>query len=523
MVEPILPSVGIAITAITFLLFIRNAIEKITKDYSDIKDDHWVLIPLALDLILLEDKLEAWRRLWHIPEDGPEEISSNLWGDEGAGLIRVTLEDIQIKLEKLLKTFKKRYANEKFADQLAKLEATKYRTRMQIQKELREVFAHYKQSLAKRIGTALIYQPIFTDQIKGLLELLAKLENISIIRFIEAARGGHENDWKDHVSPVVFRTHLESLSRTTATGSDTLRTSILESASLTADFLLNHGREPDERLECLESFTSNRTIAHHFYLSKKGKAITTYPMLCCRPSQVKKKTTVSGENVPLADLLHGFQAQHSPKDTVIYYDLSSGTQFSFDYQGSSTLSSSCLRSILSQEKLRQTLSQAERKQLSYELAECALLFLRTRWFSELCTCALRRNVVQQDLSTTFTFRIGNVQHIHPDDHEEHPPWCTQELKGMHIRRIGVLLTELCLGKLAFDVRMSHSFDAVEIDFTKDPLESSFTPLEDVLREVEIEVSDDFKEAVRHCLLQETSPEAITRDQIEEFHDDVVEP
>lgn len=78
MVEPVLPCVGITFTAVTFLLFIRNAIEKITKD-ADIKDGHWVLVPFALDLILLEDKLEAWQRLWHIPKDVPEEISSNLW------------------------------------------------------------------------------------------------------------------------------------------------------------------------------------------------------------------------------------------------------------------------------------------------------------------------------------------------------------------------------------------------------------------------------------------------------------
>ena len=482
------------------------------------------MVPFALDLILLEDKLEAWQRLWHIPKDGPEEISGNLWGRERAGLIRVTLEDIQIKLDKLLKDFKKRYGNDEIADHLAELETSNSWTRTQMQKELQEAFACYKRSsrLAKRIGTALIYPAIFKDQITGLVELLAKLENLSIIYFIETARGGHENGWKDHVSTVVFRTHVESLSSITATGSDALRTAILKSPSLTADFFLNHSREPDRRLECLENFARKRTITYQSYLSKKGKANRTHPVLCCKPSQVGKKSIVSGENVPLADILHDFQAQPPPKGTVTYHDSSLGTHFSFDYQGSSTLSSNCLKSILSEKKLAQTLSQAERKQLSYELAECALLFLRTSWFSELCTCALRRNVVQQDLSTTFTFRIGNVKHIQPDDHEEHPPWCTQELKGMHIRRFGVLLTELCLGKLAFDVRTSDSFDAVEIDFA-DSSKSSFTSLEEVLREIEIEVPDDFKEAVRHCLLQKTSPEAITRDQIEEFHDDVVEP
>jgi hypothetical protein len=38
---------------------------------------------------------------------------------------------------------------------------------------------------------------------------------------------------------------------------------------------------------------------------------------------------------------------------------------------------------------------------------------------------------------------------------------------MHTHRFEVLLTELCLGKLAFDVRTNRSFDAVEIGFTED--------------------------------------------------------
>jgi hypothetical protein len=94
---------------------------------------------------------------------------------------------------------------------------------------------------------------------------------------------------------------------------------------------------------------------------------------------------------------------------------------------------------------------------------------------------------------------------------------------MHTRRLGVLLTELCVGKPAFDARTNISFDAVEIGFTEDSLTSSFTPLEEVLREVEMEVSEDLKEAVRHCLLQRRHRKPITRDQIEKFYDDVVRP
>jgi hypothetical protein len=342
-------------------------------------------------------------------------------------------------------------------------------------------------------------------------------------RFIDRARDGRKQGWKDHVPIVAFRTLLESLSGETATVSNTLRASILQSASSNADFALNHGREPDQRLECLQSFERNSAINYQFYLSKEGEANKTYPIICCRPSHSDKKTRRKGETDSLEDVFRQFQAQPSSKRTITYRESFSGTQFSFDYQGSATLSSHCLKSILAQKDLRKNLSLSERIQLSYEVAECALLFLRTRWFSELCTCAVRRNVVQQDLKTTFTLRLGNVKHKPCIHNEDSPPWCTQELKEMHICRVGVLLTELALSKLAFDVRTRSSFNAVEIDFTGDPSKSSLTPLEDLLREVEIAASEDIKEAVKHCFLQKTAPEAITRDQIEEFYDDVVRP
>lgn len=92
---------------------------------------------------------------------------------------------------------------------------------------------------------------------------------------------------------------------------------------------------------------------------------------------------------------------------------------------------------------------------------------------------------------------------------------------MHICRVGVLLTELALGKLAFEVRTNSSFNAVEIDFTGYPSKSSLTPMEDILCEVETAASEDVKEAVLHSFLQKTTPEAITRNQIEEFYDDVI--
>lgn len=148
-------------------------------------------------------------------------------------MIRVTLEDIQIKLNKLSRDFAKQYGNEKLAEELEKLETSESWTRTTMQTKLHAAFSVHKSpsGIAKRIKIGLIHTPIFREQFEGLADLLSKLESLSITCFIKRDRDGRKMGWEDYVPTVAFRALLESLSGETATVSDPFRASILQCAS----------------------------------------------------------------------------------------------------------------------------------------------------------------------------------------------------------------------------------------------------------------------------------------------------
>lgn len=175
-------------------------------------------------------------------------------------------------------------------------------------------------------------------------------------------------------------------------------------------------------------------------------------------------------------------------------------------------------------------SRPERTRLAYELAECALLFLGTEWFSELCSCCIYR-LESADLKTVFTVRVNRLSHADHVDPEtgkscHQTQWCEQELRSMHIRRLGVLLTEIAIGSPIFEVAFDELKNDVEIDFDVGVSESGTTRaarFKDILRRVRHESSEDFMDAVGYCLKQGTMPRDVARADLESFYDHVVEP
>lgn len=165
--------------------------------------------------------------------------------------------------------------------------------------------------------------------------------------------------------------------------------------------------------------------------------------------------------------------------------------------------------------------------LAYELAECALLFLRTEWFSKICSYTIYR-LESADLKPVHTVRISRLDHSDHVDPESGQPchrtmWCEQELLNMHIRRLGVLLTEIAIRSPVVEVAFNDWENDVEIDFTAegDKLETSLR--RDILRRVRRESSEDFMDAVGYCLKQGNIPRDVVQADLESFYDHVVEP
>jgi hypothetical protein len=120
-------------------------------------------------------------------------------------------------------------------------------------------------------------------------------------------------------------------------------------------------------------------------------------------------------------------------------------------------SSEALRSLLcaSTDDFQQSLrfQRLERITLAYHLAEFTLLMLSTKWLSGLCSCTIIRHICQQKDSPAYSFRAGQAQHLEPGTAfvlDGCKQWCEQDLKEMPIRRCGLLLLEIGLGKTIDD-------------------------------------------------------------------------
>jgi hypothetical protein len=97
---------------------------------------------------------------------------------------------------------------------------------------------------------------------------------------------------------------MRSLSGETVFVSEILRTSILQSSSLNADFLAYHGRKPDQRLACLESFACNRVVKSFLLIQRRGNQ-QNMPSCVLQASQFDKASP-DGETAGLKDLLRQF-------------------------------------------------------------------------------------------------------------------------------------------------------------------------------------------------------------------------
>ena len=94
---------------------------------------------------------------------------------------------------------------------------------------------------------------------------------------------------------------------------------------------------------------------------------------------------------------------------------------------------------------------------------------------------------------------------------------------MHIRRLGVLLTEIAIGSPIFELAFNRPEKEVEIDFEPTESETGGAQLKDILRRVSRESSQDFVDAVNYCLRQGIAPGEVHKRDLESFYDNVVAP
>jgi len=97
---------------------------------------------------------------------------------------------------------------------------------------------------------------------------------------------------------------------------------------------------------------------------------------------------------------------------------------------------------------------------------------------------------------------------------------------MHIRRLGILLTEIALGHTIQDVVYNVKRNDIEFDLDLNVAMPELTPIfriREILSLVRSQASEDYGDAVAYCLNQGTPAERITEEDIVSFYDYVVTP
>ena len=126
------------------------------------------------------------------------------------------------------------------------------------------------------------------------------------------------------------------------------------------------------------------------------------------------------------------------------------------------------------DSLRRLLSRSQHDGFRYltklkvalELVDCGLLFLQTSWLSQLCSCVLRR-VEADPRERIHTLRITEFEHVTPSYENINAPrcWCDQDpMQGKYVQRLGVLLVELALERLVFDVTEAANSTDLQLSF-----------------------------------------------------------
>jgi hypothetical protein len=533
---------GFALGAIGFLVMIRNAAGMVLSDSDAIRSHGEALVELRCRIEVFKEVLEIWRRFWQIADGTPDSLFVAYWGSDGSEKLRQLLAIIHRRVRKIGKEFKYKYGDihDRIYQQVSTPSA-RPPTYAQAEEELsvQELIRNFKQRTSRmsRWNTALFTGTSFLKHLTSLEQHIDTLKDYSRTCFIAHHLNHREADWEDHVPLIAARTHLTHLAHSSAAVSEALRDTCIASLDhrIPVDFHLDHSIEPDRRLEFLSRCDGKGALIYH--LSSSPQENTSGTVLCVSCEEVRDVTGLEWEERSsiFSQAVLRLMIPTTGNGGHVYLK-GDGHEATFMLQGSANIlqNAESLRSFLVRKQsnfgewLEGSFLKKEKSRLLYEIAECALLFLKTRWLCELCSCSVYR-VEDEEYRPSYLLRINDVCHTpvdgHPADYNG-LQWCQQELRGMHIRRLGVLLTEIVLDSTVMDAVYNRRADDVEIDLELNAENPEMTPayhIRDILRRIQQKGSEDLKDAIGYCLRQGTPAEGITLAQIESFFDHVVAP
>ncbi|KAL8724606.1 MAG: hypothetical protein Q9166_007853 [cf. Caloplaca sp. 2 TL-2023] len=529
--------VGFVLGSLSFCVTLRNGIERVLQDVDAYKAQIEILVPLSSKIAVLSIHLESWRSFWHIHDGTPSELFSSYWGPNGSEEIRRLLSLAYIQFEKVDAEFELKYGP-RTRDRIAQGTLNQGTHNKENDRELLEDLTQSLtrgKSRLRRVNTALFTGPVFQRHLETLEESISLLHELSEERFVENVCAYNDKDWKCHVERTATRSHLIHLADHSTMASQALGDLVETSDDHNIDFYLDHGAHPDQRQQVIIESARNHYIPYNFSVSPRQGTlgVSGLKIQCQEATRLSIPDVAWDQNLPHA--LRKLCCNEDPPDGFCTYIRTAENTPGFivtSHQCPEHVSENLRTFMISnksqhERRLQGEFSRTERTKLAYELVECALLFLKTEWFSNICSCSIYR-LESNDLKPVHTVRIRRLDHSDHVDTESGQPclqtiWCEQELVNMHIRRLGVLLVEIAVGSPVIEVAFNHAKNDVEIDFDAIGDKTNTAMRKDILRRVRRESSEDFMDAVGYCLKQGTAPEDMVQADIEAFYDHVVEP
>jgi hypothetical protein len=507
--------VGFSFGALGFLLTVRNGVEKILVDKDKFKNFSKILVPLICELASLTSFIDHWKTYWHIQDGTPDSLFLAYWGVDGAEKIKNLLTHIQSTSNELHDQFESVYARELRAvrrDSPSAPNGGQFDT-SRIQK-LKKAGSNSKAYLYT-LMTDSIFQ-IHLQKLKKDIEVLKELsENL----FITHARHNNRNHWEGIKESFALQNRLVRLAQSAAIESRSLEPVCTHPRAVYVDLRLDRNTTADVRMDAIYSHLRDDMLPFYMVAHQLDNDVAIN--VCV---QVMKQISFSELWAP--DLYHAVERlckpETSPGAKIYFKDSQSNSVFMANRTDVAITTTESLRCFLAAAKNKNRFRRSERVQLGYELAEYALLLLRTNWLSDICGCCVRR---AQGFNTQYAVRFGQIEHLDPTTGTRVPEkqWCEADWRRMHIRRIGVLLAEIAIGANVLAAKLDEETDSVQIDFGSGFEDDIYKNIDAILARVEDEAGYDWRDAIKHCLGQGLTPADVGLSDLDMFFIKVVNP
>lgn len=530
MPEVVLPA-GAAIAAfamavISWYGMLRTGVQLIHNDMKESKSYYQNVKTMVDDLGLQCRELEKWKKRWVVCDDAPHSLHLVLWGQAEYDTIKIKLEDMNV-LRKEAENSLQSYTS---------LEESGWKAL----------------SAAERKYLKMKFVFVKKKYLQEILESMGKALN----KLNEAAKNGwqRDQDFKggevdfarvQHQAighllvPVAMRSQLytDIIWQSCDFARETLTTE-LDLDIFGASALSSRG----EYLEVIAKAYAKQHATLTILTRAAALQVAEMTRVGIKESVTSTQTYVTALSDALDRIMKGTDEEcHCLIESDRIYHL---FKSSIPVHGPGTGIRETLRQIQSKNKPlafrnKDLLGTISKFRIGFELAQATLLFLRTTWFSKICSCRIRcgRNSDRAEgLLYNFSLQLGSAGH-------EPPQWANVSQKcwarcnyawntlTTPVRRLGLLLVEATLGTTVLTIECDPTGAVSSITFVEgkpEDLRKREYPLKSVLEDVRSAAhrSALYEKAVQ-CCLTAVLPQFATDTQMEEvlarFYWDVVVP